>query len=287
MATESELQIIRKAFSKQIMMLANVQDESVENAFSHVRREAFLGDGPWPIFRGPGNYVTTPDDDPSYLYCNVLVGIDPERGINNGEPVLHATQLAMAAPRSGGHFVHVGAGVGYYSAIMAELAGPQGKVTAIEYDPELASIARHNLNSHPNVELLQGDGALLCPPEADLIYVNAGTTGPADAWLDALTDGGRLILPVTAPLGEGPDSLSGWYGATFVIERRSDEFHVLRNSFIAVIPGEGLRTEPEEKVLTEAFKNGRLNDVTRLVRHEDLLEADCWVKTPKWSLTYH
>jgi len=31
-----------------------------------------------------------------------------------------------------------------------------------------------------------------------MIYVNAGATRPADAWLDRLKEGGRLILPLTA-----------------------------------------------------------------------------------------
>jgi protein-L-isoaspartate O-methyltransferase len=33
---------------------------------------------------------------------------------------------------------------------------------------------------------------------ADVIYVNAGATRPADVWLDRLKEGGRLILPLTA-----------------------------------------------------------------------------------------
>ncbi len=35
---------------------------------------------------------------------------------------------------------------------------------------------------------------------ADVIYVNAGATRPADIWLDRLNDGGRLVLPLTTDL---------------------------------------------------------------------------------------
>ena len=43
----------------------------------------FLGPGPWPMLHWRG-YVTTPGDDPVYLYQDLLVGIIPECGLNNG-----------------------------------------------------------------------------------------------------------------------------------------------------------------------------------------------------------
>ncbi|MDA4634411.1 hypothetical protein NZA98_25515, partial [Escherichia coli] len=100
------------------------------------------GPGPWPVLRWQEAYTPTPTADPVYLYTDSLVGILPERHINNGQPSLHAFLLSQSASREGEHIVHVGAGVGYYSAIMAQLVGPSGKVTAIEYDPELAERAR-------------------------------------------------------------------------------------------------------------------------------------------------
>jgi protein-L-isoaspartate(D-aspartate) O-methyltransferase len=86
-----------------------------------VRRECFLGPGPWEIVRS-GSYVRTPSTDPVYLYTNDLVGIIPDRQINIGQPSFHATLINQAAPVKGEHVVHIGAGVGYCSAIFAELA---------------------------------------------------------------------------------------------------------------------------------------------------------------------
>ncbi|MGR9356601.1 hypothetical protein [Rhizobium leguminosarum] len=62
-------------------------------------------------------YVPTPAADPVYLYTDDIVGIVPERHINNGQPSLHAFLLSQAALRAGELIVHVGAGAGYYSAI--------------------------------------------------------------------------------------------------------------------------------------------------------------------------
>ena len=64
------------------------------------------------------NYFTQPFfDDPVYLYQDVFVGLVPERRLNNGQPSGHAMLMAQADPRPGEHAVHIGAGVGYYTAI--------------------------------------------------------------------------------------------------------------------------------------------------------------------------
>ena len=111
--------------------------------------------------------------------------------------------IAAAAPLPGEHVVHIGAGVGYYTAILAHMAGASGRATAIEFDPGLAGRLAANFAGQPNVRAAQGDGAQIeCDP-ADVIYVNAGATRPADIWLDRLNDGGRLILPLTSDKGFG------------------------------------------------------------------------------------
>ena len=48
---ESELDIVRRAYAKQVMAAAGVEDARVEAAFAAVRREDFLGPGPWQIGR--------------------------------------------------------------------------------------------------------------------------------------------------------------------------------------------------------------------------------------------
>jgi hypothetical protein len=58
--------------------------------------------------------------------------------LNNGQPWLHAKLIAAATPRPGEHAVHIGAGLGYYTAILAHMVGESGQVTAIEFDGSLA-----------------------------------------------------------------------------------------------------------------------------------------------------
>src|SRR5436853_275736 len=101
MDRQQELGIIRAAYAKQILAAARVDNARLQAAFSATRREDFLGPGPWPMFRWLREYVLTPDTDPVYLYTDDLVGILPERSINNGQPSLHAHLIHRASPASG------------------------------------------------------------------------------------------------------------------------------------------------------------------------------------------
>jgi protein-L-isoaspartate(D-aspartate) O-methyltransferase len=223
MDRQGELSIIRAAYAKQNLAAAGVVDNArLEAAFSATRREDFLGAGPWFILRFR-DYRATPDADPVYLYTDNLVGILPERHINNGQPSLHAHLIHRAAPATGEHVVHIGTGTGHYTAILAHLVGPSGRVTGVEYEPALAARAKTNFAAYPNVDIVEGDGTLVSFDTADVIYVNAGCTRPAESWLDRLADGGRLILPMTSDQGfaakSSPEQMAR-SGAVFRIERR-------------------------------------------------------------------
>jgi protein-L-isoaspartate(D-aspartate) O-methyltransferase len=227
MDRDTEQQIIRRAFARQIMAVVGVSDRRIEAAFASLKREDFLGRGPWQIIRWGRGYISSPSRNPVYLYDDVVVGIIPERNLNNGQPSLHAWLIANAAPKTGEHVVHVGAGVGYYTAILHRLVGRRGRLTAIEFDSNLAARLAANFVGARNIEVVQGDGAGVPFESADIIYVNAGATKPAEAWLDRLADGGRLILPLTA--GEFPSG-DVRQGAVFRIERRSSAFLAKRIS---------------------------------------------------------
>jgi protein-L-isoaspartate(D-aspartate) O-methyltransferase len=289
MDRQGELSIIRAAYARQVLAAARVTNARLDAAFSAIRREDFLGPGPWPIVRWLGEYVPTPDADPVYLYTNDLVGIVPERRINNGLPSLHAHLIHRAAPAGGEHIVHIGTGTGYYTAILAHLAGPSGRVTGIEYDSELAARARANLAAYPTVDIVEGDGALVSFDPADVIYVNAGCTRPAESWLDRLADGGRLILPMTSDQGFGagsPERMAS-AGAVFRIERRGHDYLASWISSVAIFPCAGNRDEVSERALAAAFANkGSWQQVTRLYRDLEIAEERCWVRGSGWCLAY-
>jgi protein-L-isoaspartate(D-aspartate) O-methyltransferase len=286
--TEDELHIVRRAYAKQVLAAAGIDDARVEAAFAAVRREDFLGPGPWPIFRWPRDYAASPSADPVYLYTDNLVGIVPEKQLNNGQPSLHAVLIARAAIGKGDHVVHVGAGVGYFTAIMAHLAGPQGRVTAIELEPALAARAAANFAAAPNVRVVAGDGTTAGFDPADVIYVNAGATRPADTWLDRLADGGRLILPLTTDQGfsAAEPGMIARRGAIFRVARRGGEFEARWISPVAIFRCDSARDVASEAALAAAFEKGGWDRVTRLYRRDDIPAERCWVRAPGWCLAY-
>jgi len=286
---QEQMAVIRTAFAKQVLAAAGVVDAGLEAAFAVTRREDFLGPGPWQILRRFRDYAETPDADPVYLYSDDLVGILPERRINNGQPSLHAHLIHQAAPATGDRVVHIGTGTGYYTAILAHLAGPAGRIIGIEYDPELASRAAACLATYQTVSIIQGDGALVAFDEADVIYVNAGCTQPAECWLDRLAEGGRLILPLTSDQGFGGTSSDrmAQAGAVFRIERRGQDYFARWISAVAIFPCAGNRDEASERLLADAFAKGGWERVTRLYRRqyiEGISDESFWIKNPAWGL---
>ena len=286
---EQELAVVRRAYAKQIVAWATPSDPRLESAFAAVPRERFLDPGPWPIMRY-GSYVLTPDADPVYLYDDVLIGIAPERGLNNGAPSYHAPVLTSAHIKQGEHVVHVGAGTGYYTAIMAQLVSSSGKITAIEYDPSLAARARDNLASLGNATVVEGDGAAVDFEPADVIYVNAGATHPADRWLDGLTEGGRLMLPLTRV-----KQMAGnvRHGRVFRIERRGTDYLVQSVMNVAIYPCEGCGRDPDAEARLAAAIEKEIESrteswrrVTRLYRNTEIPQERCWLHAPGWALAY-
>lgn len=291
MRREDELGVIRATYAKQILAAAGVSDASLESAFAAVPREDFLGPGPWQILRQFGRYVATPDADPVYLYTDNLAGIVPDRRLNNGQPSLHALLMHEAALVAADRIVHIGTGTGYYTAILAHLAGTAGRVVGIEFDPELAARATSCLAAYPTVSIIQGDGTSIEFDEADVIYVNAGCTQPAECWIDRLADGGRLILPLTSDQGFGgvsPDRMA-CAGAVFRIERRGRDYFANWISPVQIFPCVQGRDEASERLLADAFAKGGWDRVTRLYRKQDIegiSDDNLWLRTPTWGLGY-
>jgi len=184
----------RKFYAKLMAAHARSADPRIEEVFASVPREAFLGSGPWTVFAGDGGFKT-PTADPSYIYQNVLVVLDADKGINNGEPVLHAMWIGKVQPKPGEAVTHIGAGTGYYTALLAKLVEPGGSVTAFELETDLAERASQNLAAYGNVKIIQANAVTSLLPPSDVIYVNAGVAAPPAAWLRALKPGGRMIFP--------------------------------------------------------------------------------------------
>jgi len=199
--TKASSEKYRLDYAKRVARLAGLREPRIERAFASVPREDFLPPPPWTTI-SLGNATQT--QEVADLYDNVLVAIDRARGINNGEPALHAAWLDAVNLQPGETVIHVGAGTGYYTAILALLVGPGGHVEAYEYEPDLAAQATHNLEAYQQVTVQAGSAFGRVLPNADVIYVNAGVPAPDVEWLRGLNPSGRLIFPWQPYKGWGP-----------------------------------------------------------------------------------
>ena len=279
MDTESaDIKAARSAFAEELRYVAHVRSQRVIEAFATIPRHRFLGERPWRVYHFVDGYWEAPGDDPRSAYHNVLFAIDAGRMLNNGQPEFWARLLDSLEIRAGDRVCHVGAGVGYYSAIMAQLTGPDGAVVAVEIDSTLAGRARANLAPWPNVEIVAADGASYDPGPADVIVVNAGATHPAPVWLAAMKPGGRMLLPLT---GEGG------HGAVFRFERLADRdgYGAQFVSSVAIYPCAGARMAQAERLLARALAEGgqRLVRSLRLDAHAP--DSHCWLHGEGYCLS--
>jgi protein-L-isoaspartate(D-aspartate) O-methyltransferase len=266
----------RSFYAKLICAAAELDDPRIEEAFRSVKREPFAGPGPWWLNLGAHRYVQTPDDDPAFLYQNLLLALDRERGINIGVPSAHACWLGASNIKETETVVQVGAGSGYYTAILAHLVGEGGRVCAYEIDEGLAARACENLRDVRQVELRTQSGVTADLPPADLIYVCAGAAQPSRTWLDALRPKGRLLFPLAPQdvlggmlLITRPDQGSAW-PAKFVG----------RAAFIGCV---GLQDEEAGRRLTEAFSKAW--DSVRSLRLDGSPDDSCWFAGDGWWLS--
>ncbi len=215
-------------------------------------------------------------DDPAILYQDINIGLVPKLGINNGEPSLHARCLAACAPKAGEVVVHVGAGTGYYTAILARLVESSGHVHAFEINPDLASRSARNLVGYANVTVHAASALQAQLPRASVIYVCAGATHIPGIWLDALTIGGRLILPLTT--SDGP-------GFMLLVTRQSavtyEARHISSAYFIGCI---GARDETESHALRAALRLQSPKAI-RSLRRGEAPDETAWCAGPGWWLS--
>ncbi len=154
-----------------------IQDERVLRAMRAVPRELF---------------VPTALREFAYEDHPLPIG----HGATISQPYIVARMAELAQIKPTDRVLEVGAGCGYATAVLAELAA---QVHAIEIVPELCDCGTTSLHSAgvKEVEILCRDGSAGLPEHApfDAIIVWAGAPRIPMALAEQLADGGRLVIP--------------------------------------------------------------------------------------------
>jgi protein-L-isoaspartate(D-aspartate) O-methyltransferase len=283
----NDLPARRRYFAEELEAICGLRTPALVEAFATVAREDFLPAGPW-LVRSEMDYLSgpprqTPDADVRRLSHNIAVAIDPARLLFNGAPSLLGTCVDRLELAAGQRVLHVGCGLGYYSAVMAHCVGPAGRVVAVEVDPDLAAKARENLSPLAQATVrVDDDGSHMQGETFDAILVNAGVTHPLDSWLDALSPGGRMILPLTAtmpsmgPIGKGP---------LILLTRRDADFDAKLLTVVAIYSAVGIRDAALNERIGKALMRGQYPNFSRLRRDAHEESAICWLHGPGFCLS--
>ena len=257
-------------FADVVTLRADCRDKAVRDAFLRVPRHEFMGPGPW-FFSEHGEGVQA--EDPAIAYQDVGFGLTS--GVPTGLPSLHARSIAACAVRPGERVIHVGAGTGYYTAILAELVGERGPVIAFELDRGLAQRAQKNLSRWPWVRLEASSGVTFEKATADVIYVSAGVEDLPLRWLQALAPRGRLLFPLVPAGEEGVMVLVRSIGSPAIFSAKV----VCRARFVPCV---GTEDERLRTRLSDALRCDGADSIRSLRIAPEVPDESAWFEGGAW-----
>jgi protein-L-isoaspartate(D-aspartate) O-methyltransferase len=280
MAPPPTLEQARRWYAEELRFVAHLVDQRVVDAFAAVPRERFVGAGPWRIFDIDGvGYWSTPDADPRHLYHNVLVALDESTGLNTGQPSLWAYHFDRLGVREGDRVLQVGTGSGYFTAILAEIVGPSGKVLGLEIESRLVTAAQANLAPWPHASVRLVDGIVPVEGKWDAVIAFAGATAPPAAWLNALADRGRALIPMTGP--------ERW-GFMLRLDRKGRGFAARSAGRVGFFPCAGARDDKQAAMLSFALGDSAGQQALKSLRRDPhRRDESCWLHGDGWCLSKH
>ena len=184
---ENHLAILRRHMVEMIAIHADLARDEIGKALLDERVMVAMRKVPRHLF--------VPAALAAYAYQDTPLPIGFDKTIS--QPFIVALMTDLLSPQSNEKVLEVGTGLGYQTAILAELAS---QVWSIEIIEEFASLAQEILRQlgYTKVEIRVGDGSRGWSEHApfDKILVTAAAEGAPAALLDQLKPGGRLVMPI-------------------------------------------------------------------------------------------
>jgi protein-L-isoaspartate(D-aspartate) O-methyltransferase len=184
---EEHFAILRRHMVEVIAMQADLMSEELGKAALDDRGLAAMLRVPRHLF--------VPEDLATLAYHDAPLPLGFSKTIS--QPLIAALMTDLLSPKPQEVVLEVGTGLGYQTAVLAELAG---KVWSVEIVEEFASQAEARLSQlgYSTVSIRVGDGSRGWAEHApfDKILVTAAPDRPPPALLEQLKPGGRMVLPL-------------------------------------------------------------------------------------------
>jgi len=177
---------LRNRLTDELIAAGHISSAAVEAAFRAVPRHLFA----------PGVPI-----EAAYARDIVVVKRDEHGALMStiSAPEIQALQLEQAGIRPGMRVLEIGSG-GCNAALIAELTGPDGHVTTMDIDPDVADRARACLDAagYPQVRVALGDAedGLADGAPYDRILVTVGAWDIPPSWTRQLAEDGRIVVPL-------------------------------------------------------------------------------------------
>lgn len=186
--TEADTAALRGMLADRLVNGGLVRSREVAEAFREVPRHLFV-----------------PEAEPVKAYADEAIPVkwaaDGRPVSSSSQPAIMAIMLEQLRLAPGLRVLEIGTGTGYNAALLAHVVSGTGAVVTVDIDEELAGSARHRLDAtgYRQVMVAAGDGAVGWPAGApyDRIIVTASARDLAPAWAAQLSDGGRLLVPLS------------------------------------------------------------------------------------------
>jgi protein-L-isoaspartate(D-aspartate) O-methyltransferase len=166
-----------------LLTRGTVKSGRVEAALRAVPRHPFVPDASLETAYAPDDAVVTKRDTDGAALSSASA------------PGVVASMLEQLDVQPGDRILEIGAGTGYNSALLSELAGPTGHVVTIDIDQDVVDGAQAALAStgYGQVEVVCADGAQGHAPASPSFRARTSLTGISlgQGWCDE----GRAVLP--------------------------------------------------------------------------------------------